>query len=79
MRRLKGIVFIGLQDYVAARVVLSDAARRLPNDAASRFYYGVALQYSGNSGDAIHEYKAALQLRPDYTAVHEFLDPLLQE
>ncbi len=73
VRRAKGVVLVDLQDYVAARIVLSDAVRLNPSDAAARFYYGVALQYSGNSRDAIHEYEAALKIRPDYDAVREFL------
>lgn len=78
IRRMQGVVLLDLQDYSSARIALSDAARLAPTDAAARFYYGVALQYSGNSAGAIHEYQAALDLRPDYLAVHEFLDPLLE-
>jgi serine/threonine protein kinase/tetratricopeptide (TPR) repeat protein len=77
LRRARGAVLVDLQDYTAARVVLSDAARLLPHDAGARFYYGVALQYCGDSEAAIHEYRAALAIRPDYAAVHAFLDPLV--
>ncbi len=73
LRRMKGIVLIDLEDYVAAKVILSDAARLSPNDAATRFYHGVALQYSGDSHNAMREYEAALQIRPDYEAVRGFL------
>lgn len=76
VRRLKGVVLLELQDYLAARIALSDAARRMPDDAASRFYYGVALEYSGNSESAIGEYEAALQLRPDYDVARECLNAL---
>ncbi len=76
IRRMKGAVLIDLRDYVAARVALSDAARRMPNDAATRFYHGVALQYSGDSDAAIHEYEAALQIRPDYNAARRYLESL---
>jgi serine/threonine protein kinase len=76
LRRIKGSVLLDLGDYTAARIVLSDAARLAPTDAAARFYHGVALQYSGNSRAAASEYEAALKIRPDYDAVHEFLDPL---
>ena len=77
LRRAKGAVLVDLRDYTAARIVLSDAARLLPNDAEARFYYGVALQYCGDSEASIHEYRAALAIRPDYAAVHAFLDPLV--
>jgi tetratricopeptide (TPR) repeat protein len=73
LRRLKGIVLLELQDFTAARVVLADAARLNPGDAAARFYYGVALEHSGDSLSAIQEYEAALKIRPDYEAVREFL------
>ncbi len=73
LARTKGIVLINLQDYVAARIVLSDAARSTPTDAASRFYHGFALEFSGDSQGAIHEYRAAIQLRPDYKAVRDAL------
>ncbi|XZE22160.1 protein kinase domain-containing protein [Pirellulaceae bacterium SH449] len=71
--RVRGAVLIELGDYVAAKVTLSDAARRNPTDAATRFYYGIALQYSGDSSSALHEYQAALQIRPDYEAVRGYL------
>lgn len=73
LRRVKGVVLLELQDYVAARVVLADAARLNPGDPAARFYHGVALEYSGDRENAIHEYEAALKIRPDYEAVREFL------
>ena len=78
LRRVKGVVLLELQDFVAARVVLGDAARLNPRDAAARFYYGVALEYSGDSEKARHEYEAALEIRPDYEAVREFLRNLKQ-
>ncbi len=78
LRRIKGVVLLELQDFVAARVVLADAARLNPGDAATRFYHGVALEHSGDSENAIHEYEAALQIRPDYEAVREFLRNLKQ-
>jgi tetratricopeptide (TPR) repeat protein len=76
LRRVKGIVLLDLGDVVGARVALADAARRLPNDAASRFYYGVALHYAGDSAAAIHEYEAALMIRPNYEAVRGYLKEL---
>jgi serine/threonine protein kinase/Flp pilus assembly protein TadD len=71
--RVRGAVLIELGDYIAAKVTLSDAARRNPTDAATRFYYGIALQYSGDSSSALHEYQAALQIRPDYETVRGYL------
>lgn len=78
LHRIKGIVLLELQDYVAARVVLADAVRLNPGDAAARFYYGVSLEHSGDSQTAIQEYEAALKIRPDYEAVREFLRNLKQ-
>lgn len=77
LRRALGAVLLDVGDYTAARIALADAARRMPTDAATRFYFGVALQYCGDSSAAIREYQSALQLRPDYAAVHPFLSPLL--
>ena len=48
----------------------------MPSDAESRFYYGIALQYAGDTEAAIGEYRAALQLRPDYDAVREYLESI---
>jgi tetratricopeptide (TPR) repeat protein len=76
LRRIKGVVLLELQDFVAARIVLADAVRLNPGDAAARFYYGVALEHSGDSQAAVDQYEAALKIRPDYEAVREFLRQL---
>jgi tetratricopeptide (TPR) repeat protein len=69
LRKVRYYGCLELQDYVAARVVLADAARLNPGDPAARFYHGVALEYSGDRENGIHEYEAALKIRPDYEAV----------
>ncbi len=76
--RMKGAVFIELGDYVAARIVLSDAVEVTPDDAATRFYYGIALQCLGDMPAALREYEAALAIEPDNETIREFRDGVAQ-
>ncbi len=76
LRRARGAVLLDLSDPAAARVVLADAARLTPDDAATRFFYGIALQYAGDSQGAIAEYRAAVRLRPDYQSARDALKQL---
>ncbi|MEL7499884.1 MAG: protein kinase [Planctomycetota bacterium] len=68
LRRAKGAVLLDLGDVIAARIVLAAAARSLPNDAATRFYHGVALQHEGRLEDALSEYRAAVKIQSNYEA-----------
>lgn len=62
--------------FAEARTVLHKAATEAPDDAAVRFYLGLACQYLGLRAEAIEQYQAALAIRPDYAAVREYLDGL---
>ncbi|TWT60442.1 protein kinase domain-containing protein [Rubinisphaera italica] len=76
--RTEGVVLLAQGKYAEAQQLLRETANCYPADAATRFYLGMSCHYLGLIPEAIQEYQAALQIRPDYEAVKTYLDPLLQ-
>lgn len=77
IRRAKGIVLVELQDYVAAKVLLSELVRVNPDDSISRYYFAVTLHELGDDAQAIQQCEAALSVDPNFAPARQLLNVLL--
>jgi tetratricopeptide (TPR) repeat protein len=62
-----GSFYVEAGDTAKAIRVFANLARRHPNDAEVRYYYGVSLLFQRREPEALREFEAAMRINPDYT------------
>lgn len=75
----KGIDALQAQQFEKARDILAKAHAEQPNDPQAAFYYGVALEGTGDVPGAIEAYRKALTLEPKLTEASQNLSAALVE
>jgi tetratricopeptide (TPR) repeat protein len=72
-----GNIRLGAGDLAGAVELLGEAAKRSPNDAATQYNLGIALQRQGNLGAAETHYRRATTLDPGFANAYRALAAVL--
>ncbi len=75
----QGIDALQAQDFEKAKQILADAHAKDPKDPQAAFYYGVALEGTGEADAAVAAYRQALTLDPKLSEASQNLSALLLE
>ncbi len=75
----QGIDALQAQDFAKAKQILADAHAKDPKDPQAAFYYGVALEGTGEPDAAVDAYKKALTLDPKLAEASQNLSAVLLE
>jgi tetratricopeptide (TPR) repeat protein len=73
----QGIDALQAQDFAKAKQILADAHAKDPKDPQAAFYYGVALEGTGEPDAAVDAYKQALTLDPKLAEASQNLSAVL--
>lgn len=77
LRRAKAMVLLESKDYLAAKIMLAELVRVLPDDPVCRLYFAFALSELGDVEPAVEQCEAALKLQPDFARARELRNVLL--